>query len=60
MERTYDRSAGWPSGANSASPEVDLGLGTNSASPEPQLGYLLPTNPAGDQSFNCVSHVYES
>ena len=49
----YDKSAGWPSGANSASPEVDLGLGTNSASPEPGLGYLLPVNPAGGHSFNC-------
>jgi hypothetical protein len=33
----YDKSAGWPSGANSASLEVDFGLGQNSASREPGL-----------------------
>jgi hypothetical protein len=56
----YDKSAGWSLGANSTLPEVNLGLATNSASPEPGLGYLLPANPAGDHSFNCGTHVYES
>jgi hypothetical protein len=56
----YDKSTGWSSGANSASPEVGLNLGTNSASPEPGLGYLLPVNPTGGHSFNCGTHVFES
>jgi hypothetical protein len=60
MGRIYDKSAGWPSGANFASPEANLGLGTNSALLEPSLGYLLLANPAGDHSFNCIAHVYES
>jgi hypothetical protein len=58
MGHAYNKSASWPSGANSASPEDGLILGTNSDSPEP--GYLLPANPAGGHSFNCVAHVYES
>jgi hypothetical protein len=56
----YDKSAGWPSGANSSSPEVDLDLGANSASPEPGLVYLLPTNPAGGHSFDYGTHVFQS
>jgi hypothetical protein len=47
----YDKSVGWPSGANSASLEVDFG---------PGLSYMLPTNPAGGHSFNYGAHVYES
>ena len=57
MGHTYDKSAGWPSGAYFASPEDDLILGTNSASPEPGLDYLLPMNPVEGHSFNCVAHV---
>jgi hypothetical protein len=60
MGRTYDKSVGWHSDANSASPEATLSLGANSASPEPDLGYLLLANPAEDHSFNCGAHVYES
>jgi hypothetical protein len=60
MGHIYDKSAGCRSGANSASPEVNLALGTNSASPKPGIGYLLPTNLAGGHSFNCGVHVYES
>jgi hypothetical protein len=56
----YNESTGWPSSVNSASPEVDLGLGTNSASPKLGLGYLLPTNFAGGYSFNYGAHVFES
>jgi hypothetical protein len=37
----YDKSVGRPSGANSASLEVDLGLETSSASLEPRLSYQL-------------------
>ena len=47
----YDKSVGWPSGANSASLEVDFG---------PGLSYMLPTNPAGGHSFNYGAHVFES
>jgi hypothetical protein len=60
MGHTYDKSTGWPFGANSALPEANLFLGTNSASPEPVLGYLLPVNLAGGHSSNCDAHVYES
>jgi hypothetical protein len=56
----YDKSAGWSSGANSVSPEVDPGLGTNSTSSKPGLGYLLPMNPTGGHSFYCGMHVFES
>jgi hypothetical protein len=45
----YNKSAGWPSGANSASPEVDLGL-----------DYVLLANPAGGHSIRCITHVFES
>jgi hypothetical protein len=44
----------WTSRGNYASPEADLSLETNSASPEPGLGYLLPANPVGGHSFNCI------
>jgi hypothetical protein len=56
----YDKSTGKPSGANSASPKVKLGLGTNSTSPKPVLGFLFPTNPAGGHSFDYGTHVIES
>jgi hypothetical protein len=56
----YVKSAGWPSGANSASPEVELSLGTNSTSPEPRLGCLIYVNLAGDHSFNHASRIFES
>jgi hypothetical protein len=56
----YDKSVGWPSGANSSLPKVDFGLRKTSASPEPDLGYLLPVNPAGGHSFNCITHVFKS
>jgi hypothetical protein len=56
----YDKSVGRHLGANSTLPDVDLGLGTSSASPVPRLGYLLRANPAGDHSFNCGAHVFES
>jgi hypothetical protein len=56
----YDKSAGWPSGANPTLPKVDSGLGTNATLPRPGLGYLLPANPTGGHSFNCGVHVFES
>jgi hypothetical protein len=54
MGHTYDKSARWPSGANSASPEADLILEINSDSPKPGLGYLLPANSTGGHSI-CVT-----
>jgi hypothetical protein len=56
----YDKSAGWPSGANSASPEVDLSLGANSASLKPGIGYLLAANPTGGHSFDYGTHIFKS
>jgi hypothetical protein len=56
----YDKSTSWPSAANSASPEVDPGLGTNSSSPKLSLGYLFTANPVGGHSFNCGVHVFDS
>jgi hypothetical protein len=53
------QSVGWSSGGNYDSPEVSLSLRTNSASPELGLNYLLPVNPTGGHSFNCVVHSCE-
>ena len=55
----YDWSTGWPSSANFASHKVNLSLGANSASPDLDLGYLLPANPAEGHSFNCGTHAFK-
>jgi hypothetical protein len=45
-----------PSGGNSTSLEVILGLGANFASPELRLGQLPPANPAEVHSIKCSLH----
>jgi hypothetical protein len=56
----YDRSADWPSGMNSVSPNAELALETNSASLEPGHGYLLPSESCRRPFLQTVAHIIES